>query len=147
MTTPRFSRSPHLLWVFLIMAVILAWTSGQRTSAQTAWTLVWSDDFDGPANTGVNTGNWLHDLGTSYPGGAANWGTGEVETMTNSTANISLDGAGHLRITPLRDAAGHWTSARIETQRTDFQPPAGGMLAVEAALQQPNVSGAAAAGY
>jgi beta-glucanase (GH16 family) len=134
-------------WVVLVVAGILAFSSGQDTQAQATWTLVWSDDFNGSANTGVNTGNWLYDLGTSYPGGAANWGTGEVETMTNSTANVSLDGAGHLRITPLRDAAGRWTSGRIETQRTDFRPPAGGMLAVEASLQQPNVSGAAAAGY
>ena len=50
------------------------------------WTQVFADDFNGAANTGLNTGNWLYDLGTSYPGGAANWGTGEVETMTNSTA-------------------------------------------------------------
>lgn len=134
-------------WVVLVVGVILAFSSGQATQAQATWTLLWSDEFDGPANTGVNAGNWLYDLGTSYPGGAPNWGTGEVETMTNSTANVSLDGAGHLRITPLRDGAGRWTSGRIETQRTDFRPPSGGMMAVEASLQQPNVTGAAAAGY
>ena len=53
------------------------------------WTLVFSDDFGGAANTGLNTSNWLYDTGTSYPGGAANWGTGEVETMTTSTANVA----------------------------------------------------------
>ncbi len=37
--------------------------------------------------------------------------------MTNNIANVSHDGAGHLRITPIRDALGHWTSGRIETQR------------------------------
>src|ERR1700738_1241738 len=51
------------------------------------WTQLFADDFNGSANSMVNTGNWLYDLGTSYPGGAANWGTGEVEPMTNSTAN------------------------------------------------------------
>jgi beta-glucanase (GH16 family) len=126
-------------------AVGLVLRGGVR--AQGTWQLVWSDEFTGPANTGVNTGNWLYDLGTSYPGGAANWGTGEVETMTNSTANVALDGAGRLAIRPVRGANGQWTSGRIETQRTDFQPPPGGALAVEASLQQPNVSGAAAAGY
>lgn len=44
--------------------------------------------------------------------------------MTSSTSNVALDGAGNLRITPQRDAAGNWTSGRIETKRTDFQPPA-----------------------
>jgi len=111
------------------------------------WTLVFSDDFNGAANTGLNTANWLYATGTSYPGGAANWGTGEIETMTNSTANVYQDGAGHLAIKPLRDAAGNWTSGRVETQRTDFAAPAGGKLRVQASIQQPNVSGAAAAGY
>jgi beta-glucanase (GH16 family) len=111
------------------------------------WTQVFADDFTGAAGTGVNTGNWLYDLGHGYPGGAGNWGTGEVESMTNSTTNVRQDGAGHLAITPVRDSAGNWTSGRIETQRTDFAAPAGGKLRVQAAIQQPNVSGAAAAGY
>ena len=64
------------------------------------YTLVFGDDFNGAAGTGVNTANWLYDTGTSYPGGPPNWGTGEVETMTSSTANVALDGAGNLRITP-----------------------------------------------
>ncbi|MDN0198518.1 glycoside hydrolase family 16 protein [Streptomyces sp. S.PNR 29] len=111
------------------------------------WTQVFLDDFNGAAGTGVNTSDWQYATGTSYPGGPANWGTGEVETMTNSTGNVSLDGNGNLRITPLRDAAGRWTSGRIETNRTDFQPPSGGKLRVEARLQMPNVTGTAAEGY
>jgi Carbohydrate binding module (family 6)/Glycosyl hydrolases family 16 len=111
------------------------------------WTTMFSDDFNGAAGTGVNTGNWLYDLGHGYPGGAGNGGTGEVESMTNSTANVFQDGAGHLAIKPIRDGAGNWTSGRIETQRTDFAAPAGGKMRIEASLQQPNVSGAAALGY
>ncbi|MEU1027590.1 glycoside hydrolase family 16 protein [Streptomyces mirabilis] len=111
------------------------------------WSQVFVDDFNGTAGSGVNTSNWQYDTGTSYPGGAANWGTGEVETMTSSTNNVALDGNGNLLITPRRDASGNWTSGRIETTRTDFQPPAGGKLRVEARLQMPNVTGAAAKGY
>jgi beta-glucanase (GH16 family) len=115
--------------------------------APPGWTQVFADDFNGAANTGVNTGDWLYDIGTSYPGGAPNWGTGEVEYMTNSTANVYQDGAGNLVIKPLRDGAGNWTSGRIETQRTDFAAPVGGKVRIEGRLQQPNVSGAAALGY
>ncbi|MFD9792968.1 glycoside hydrolase family 16 protein [Streptomyces sp. NPDC059070] len=111
------------------------------------WTTVFADDFDGPAGAGVNTADWQYTTGTSYPGGPAAFGTGEVETMTSSTSNVALDGAGNLRITPRRDSAGNWTSGRVETRRTDFQPPAGGKLRVEARLQMPNVTGAAAKGY
>jgi beta-glucanase (GH16 family) len=111
------------------------------------WTPVFSDDFNGPAGSGVNGTNWQYTTGTSYPGGPANFGTGEVETMTASTSNVSLDGTGNLRITPQRDGAGNWTSGRIETKRSDFQAPAGGKLRVEARLQMPDVTGAAGKGY
>ncbi|MBT3154298.1 carbohydrate-binding protein [Streptomyces sp. CHD11] len=111
------------------------------------WTQVFADDFDGPAGSGVNTSNWRYSTGTGYPGGPANWGTGEIETMTSRPDNVSLDGNGNLRITPRRDASGNWTSGRIETNRTDFQPPAGGKLRVEGRIQSPNVTGAAAKGY
>jgi hypothetical protein len=111
------------------------------------WTRVFADDFTGAANTGLNTADWLYDIGTGYPGGAANWGTGEVESMTNSTQNVYQDGAGHLVIKPIRNGSGAWTSGRVETQRTDFAAPAGGKLRLEGSLQQPNVSGAAALGY
>lgn len=134
----------------LAAAAATAATLPANASAPTppsGWSQVFLDDFNGTAGTGVNTANWQYDTGTSYPGGAANWGTGEVETMTSSTNNVALDGSGNLQITPRRDAAGNWTSGRIETKRTDFQPPAGGKLRVESRLQMPNVTGAAAKGY
>ncbi|MFG3009038.1 glycoside hydrolase family 16 protein [Streptomyces cinerochromogenes] len=134
----------------LAAALATAATAPADASAPTppsGWTQVFVDDFNGAAGSGVNTANWQYDTGTSYPGGAANWGTGEVETMTSSTSNVSLDGNGNLLITPRRDSAGHWTSGRIETTRTDFQPPAGGKLRVQARIQLPNVTGAAAKGY
>ncbi|MHB9857855.1 glycoside hydrolase family 16 protein [Streptomyces sp. YIM S03343] len=134
----------------LAAAAATAVTLPANASAPTpgsGWTQVFLDDFNGSAGTSVNTGNWQYDTGTSYPGGAANWGTGEVETMTSSTSNVALDGSGNLLITPRRDSAGNWTSGRIETTRTDFQPPAGGKLRVESRIQMPNVTGTAAEGY
>ncbi|MFF1813584.1 glycoside hydrolase family 16 protein [Streptomyces sp. NPDC058251] len=134
----------------LAAAAATAATLPANASAPTppsGWSQVFLDDFNGAAGSGVNTANWQYTTGTSYPGGPAGFGTGEVETMTSSTNNVSLDGAGNLRITPRRDAAGNWTSGRIETNRSDFQPPAGGKLRVEARLQMPNVTGAAAKGY
>ncbi len=111
------------------------------------WTHVWSDDFNGSANSLPSSSNWIIDTGTSYPGGPANWGTGEIQTYTNSTSNVSLDGSGNLRITPLRNSSGQWTSARIETQRANFKPPSGGVLRIESRIQMPNVTGAEASGY
>lgn len=112
------------------------------------WVQQWADEFSGSG--AVNASNWIYDIGTGYGcSSCANWGTGEIETMTNSTANVNQTG-GHLAITPLHtgsDPLTGWTSGRIETQRADFQPPAGGAMAIEASIQMPNVSGAAAQGY
>ena len=111
------------------------------------WTQVWADDFTGGANTLPSSGNWIIDTGTQYPGGPAQWGTGEIQTYTNSTSNVAQDGSGNLRITPIRNGSGQWTSSRIETQRTDFKAPAGGVMRIEGRIQMPNVTGAEAAGY
>ncbi|MFF0298776.1 acyltransferase family protein [Kitasatospora sp. NPDC004614] len=112
------------------------------------WTTLLHDEFDGPAGAKPDPANWQYDLGTCYPGcPAAQWGTGEVETMTDSTANVRLDGQGSLEIVPTRDASGHWSSGRIESKRADFTAPAGGVLRVEAKLALPDVKGPAASGY
>jgi hypothetical protein len=104
------------------------------------WTTVWNEDFTGTANTSPAAANWLLRTGTQYPGGAANWGTGEVETASASTANVYLDGSGRLNIKAIRDGAGAWTSGRIETQRTDFAANPGEMVRFSAVIQQPNVA-------
>jgi beta-glucanase (GH16 family) len=151
-TLSKHSRE-HLLAddVARILVVCFGLGAPSPVLAQSSWQLIWSDEFNRAVNTGVDTGpnGWIYDLGTGYGcvGCPPNWGTGEVETMTDRVENVSHDGAGHLRITPIRDAFGQWTSGRIETRRTDFQPPPGGVLAMEASIQQPNVGGAAAAGY
>jgi beta-glucanase (GH16 family) len=109
------------------------------------FTLTWSDDFTGAAGTGVNTGTWKYDTG---PG--SSFGTGEIETMTNSTANVFQDGAGHLVLRALHsgtDPRTGWTSGRIETQAATFGAPAGGVVRMESRIQQPNVTTANGAGY
>ncbi|MEV6376061.1 carbohydrate-binding protein [Micromonospora musae] len=137
-----------------LLAVATTALAGVTVTAQaavppppTGWSLVWSDDFTGAAGTLPSAANWIIDTGTSYPGGPPNWGTGEIQTYTNSTANVSHDGAGNLRITPLRNASGGWTSARIETVRSNFKAPTGGVLAIEGRIQMPNVTGTPALGY
>ncbi len=106
------------------------------------FTTVWQDTFDGPANTSPSAANWLLRTGTAYPGGPANWGTGSVETAGAATANVYLDGNGRLNLRAIRDGAGNWTSGRIETQRTDFEPLPGQLTKFTAVLKQPDVTNA-----
>ncbi|MFL6112837.1 MAG: 1,3-beta-glucanase, partial [Catenulispora sp.] len=108
--------------------------------APTGWTQIFADDFTGAANSRVG-GNWRYDTGTGYPGGPQNgFGTSEAETMTDSSANVAQDGSGNLKITALRGGPTGWTSGRIETNRDDFRPPAGGKLRVEARLRLPQTA-------
>jgi len=46
------------------------------------WTRVWTDTFNGAAGSGVNPSVWKYNTGTGV------FGTGEIETMTNSTSNV-----------------------------------------------------------
>ena len=112
-----------------------------------AWALVWSDEFN--ETGGVNLSNWICDTGTGYPGGPPNWGTGEVESYSCSTNNIFQSG-GHLNIRALHtgiDPLTNWTSSRIETVRTNFQPSPNGVMAIEARIQLPNVTATNGLGY
>lgn len=142
-------RAFSLVCVFLLslsagVALVFVHTP-QKTHAAN-WVEVWNDEFSGSSGTGADS-QWQYDLGTGYPcSGCASWGTGEIETMTNSTSNVSQDGNGHLVIKALNNN-GSWTSGRIETTNSSFAAPAGGELEVTASLQQPNVSGQAALGY
>ncbi|NUT35029.1 MAG: hypothetical protein HOV79_18380 [Hamadaea sp.] len=142
--TARAGAYGYSLWELQILTGGGAPSSSPSTSPTPGgpWTTVWSDDFTGPAGTSPNAANWLLRTGTQYPGGPANWGTGEVETASASTANVALDGTGKLAIKALRDASGNWTSGRLETQRTDFAAGPGEMVRFAAVIQQPNVANA-----
>jgi beta-glucanase (GH16 family) len=128
--------------VIAILAVVTGLLVARRSSSG-GWQPVWRDDFSGAAGSAPSTANWQFDTGTSYPGGAPQWGTGEIESYTADRANAQLNGSGQLRITATRDASGAWRSARLETRRTDFAAPAGGALRVEARIKTPE----AGAGY
>jgi hypothetical protein len=95
------------------------------------WSTVFSDDFSGGAGSGADS-QWMYDTG---PG--SNFGTGEIETMTNSTSNVHLDGNGNLDVTALGSGSS-WTSGRIQTTSANVGAPAGGQLEVTASIQQPS---------
>lgn len=111
-------------------------SSSSSSSGQTPpWKQVWADNFNGPADSNVNTSYWDFNTGRGI------FGTGEVETMTSSRYNVHLDGRGDLDLIVLgHGAAGSagaaWTSGRIRT-RSQFEAPAGGEMMVTASIEQP----------
>jgi len=92
-------------------------------------TLVWGDEFDGPAGTLPDPAHWGYDLGDGRSAGNVGWGNQELQYYTEDAANASLDGQGNLLITA-RKADGaidcyygrcRYTSARLLTvSRFDF---------------------------
>jgi len=96
------SRVTFAIWLVALIAC------AEPVRAQT-WTLVWSDEFYGPAGTGPDPGNWTYDIGTGF-------GTGEIEYTTDSRDNSYLDGDGNLVIKAIKEDTGRITSARIKTK-------------------------------
>jgi beta-glucanase (GH16 family) len=108
------------------------------------FTLTFGDSFDGSAGSGLGS-KYRYDTG---PG--SKFGTGEIETMTDSTRNVFHDGAGHLVLKALHsgnDPRNGWTSGRFETRSDAFGAPPGGKVRMQASIEQPNVTRSTGAGY
>lgn len=75
-------------------------------------TLVWSDEFDAPADTPIDATKWTHDVG------GEGWGNEQLEFDTDRVENARHDGEGNLAIVARRESFGgrDYTSARIKTQ-------------------------------
>ena len=73
-------------------------------------TIVWEDDFPGPAGQIANPTNWTFDVGED-------WGNAQLEYDTDRATNASLDGNGNLVITARRETyrGRQYTSARLKT--------------------------------
>jgi beta-glucanase (GH16 family) len=108
---------------------------GRVPAPPPGWSTEFADDFNGPARSKPSAAKWHYDVG---PG--SSFGTGEIETMTNSTRNGYLNGRGHLHLTAL-DHGGSWTSARIQTNTANVGAPPGGELEVTASIRQPSPAG------
>jgi beta-glucanase (GH16 family) len=92
----------------LAVLLILAGTANAQN-----WTLVWSDEFNGPAGpftpTSSNNQFWTFETGQGV------FGTGEIEDMISDGTTSYLDGNGHLVIKTYKSGSTYF-SARIKTQ-------------------------------
>lgn len=145
----------------LVLLALLSPLAHAAVPSIEGFTLVFSDDFTGAAGNLPDSANWIFTTGTSYPGGAPQFGTWEIETYTANPENVQTDGQGNrkwlasslqtrevyvvlksspaVRITAIKTGES-WTSSRIETQRTDFMAPDGGKMRIQASLNLPKVA-------
>jgi beta-glucanase (GH16 family) len=118
-STPTFTMTAGSHAVKLVMDAVgstgsignFNWLSFARIDSQSTgdWTLAWSDEFTGAANTGVDTADWTYETGNV---GASN---GELESYTNSLDNVAKDGNGHLIITARQTGGSTYSSGRLNT--------------------------------
>ena len=90
-----------------------------HTQQRAAWSLVWSDEFNGAVGSAVDAAVWQFETGADRSGNQ------ELQYYTDSTANAALDGAGNLAIMVRqvalsartdRFAGCAYTSARLTTK-------------------------------
>ena len=99
-----------------ILGLLLAAGPATYAANPAVWSLVWSDEFDGPNGSPVDPSKWSFDIGGN------GWGNNELETYTSRTANAALEN-GTLVITTLKETftgpdgiTRNYTSARLLTK-------------------------------
>lgn len=102
------------LFSFILILLIGCKKEAKQVLPQRNWELVWSDDFTGAAGSAPDDTKWAFDIGTGING----WGNAELQTYTNRSSNIQLDGDGKLVITARSEPFGgaYFTSARVKTK-------------------------------
>jgi beta-glucanase (GH16 family) len=84
-----------------------------------SWTTAWCDEFNGAANSAIDSSKWTYDAGNS------GFGNDELETYCQPSSNTGpcssrspnayIDGHGRLAI-QVRSVGSTWTSARLKTE-------------------------------
>jgi hypothetical protein len=80
-----------------------------------AYSLTWSDEFDGAPGTPADRGTWQAETGGS------GWGNQELQYYTGEPGNAALDGAGNLALA-VRRVTRNWPAAGTAAAGT---PPRG----------------------
>ena len=114
------SKQKTMLSLAFVLIVLLA-----PSPASAQWTLIWSDEFNGPSGAAPDASKWNYDTG----GGG--FGNNELQVYcapgsnaapcSAANTNIFQNGAGQLVIRA-RNSGGTWTSGRMKTQgKASFQ--------------------------
>jgi len=112
--------SPPARWLMVAGFCCLLYGS---VAAQ-SWTLAWNDEFNGPANSAIDTTKWQFETGILQVNNEVEYYCAPGSSTSPclpGTPNAYLDGSGHLVIKALEVASSvapysaSWTSARLNT--------------------------------
>jgi beta-glucanase (GH16 family) len=114
----------HLRKLFGSLALGLLYFAVAPGAFAQTWTLAWSDEFNGAANSPINSANWQYDTGILNINDEAEYycapGSSTSPCDPNNP-NAYIDGQGHLVIQAIRinssgaPYSGSWTSARLNS--------------------------------
>ncbi len=104
----------------LLMAgvLLLAPSAGAQN-----WTLVWSDEFNGPAGSIPSSSIWsFKDKGSNSNGEVEVYcaPTDNVAPCSTAAPNVYEDGNGNMVIHTVKNSSGTWTSARMNTSLSEL---------------------------
>ena len=107
-----------MLHVFIIVTGLAIASGSQTAPAPTKgadWVLVWSDEFDGPNGSSIDSSKWAVETG------GKGWGNKELQYYTDRRANVSVHD-GNLAIKAVAEeyigpdgVTGNYTSGRVKT--------------------------------
>src|SRR5882672_9072276 len=113
-----FASRPLVVALVVVAAALLSLSCGGGATLQpppaAGFTLVWSDEFNGPDGSSPDSSKWTFDTGV----GGNGWGNNELESYTNRAQNAQLK-VGNLVITALKE-----TYADPSENATRNYPPA-----------------------
>lgn len=107
----------EIIYLFIsLLPVAIEAQTAKTESASSPWTLTWSDEFDSPNGSAIDSSKWVLETG----GGG--WGNEELEYYTNRPQNAYQEN-GNLVINVRREkytgpdgVTRNYTSARLKTQ-------------------------------
>jgi beta-glucanase (GH16 family) len=112
----RQLRCPIIYGMFLLSCGYISAQATPPPPAASGWTLVWSDEFNAPNGSAVDSAKWISETG----GGG--WGNNELEYYTNRLENAYLENGNLVIKVIARKYTGddgvtrEYTSARLKTQ-------------------------------
>jgi beta-glucanase (GH16 family) len=113
-----FAVSSRAIPLGLFLLVFITVSTAQQ------WSLSWSDEFNGAANSAINPANWTYDTGILNVNNEVEYYCApgsNTAPCSAATPNAYIDGNGHLVIqaiginSSVAPYSGSWTSARLKT--------------------------------
>jgi beta-glucanase (GH16 family) len=106
---------PIVFWPIVFLPIVANAQNVASAAKGAKWKLVWSDEFNGPGGSGVDSSKWVFDLG------GKGWGNQELESYTSRPRNVYIHD-GNLVIQAQREnytgadgVSRNYTSARLKT--------------------------------